>query len=276
LVNQLRRKSLKTIAGATAGVTAAALSPLSFAGMKSMSGQAAISIPHVDTVFGRTLFIQNLSDETVKLESLSPGRFATPSGQFDLNSLLVDGGLEIQPATTQAHNIAQDGRVHNWAVWDTLDSASSSLVTKGQVRPVNIFVHDQSLAAAPKQIPSSGVTLTHYSNFQGRTVLLRNTTDRRLSLYKLSPQKIVTPDGDIDLEAMLESGALSIPANTTQALSISDTGKVERHASWTHLGAGIPVESVNTDIQSVTVTGKYDGMREISATSVHLATVTVS
>lgn len=156
LVNQFKRKSLKTIASAAAGMTAVGLSPISLAAGQSFEGEAALSITHTETVFGHTVFIENLSDETIKLESLNPGRFSTASGEFDMNRLLQDRSLEIQPATTQAHNVSEDGRVHNWAVWNTIESTSNPLVTRGRVRPVNIYVYDPSLSAAPKKMIHSG------------------------------------------------------------------------------------------------------------------------
>ncbi len=150
MVNQLKRKSLKTIAGAAAGLTAAGMAPIAFAGSKLTSNGAAISITHVDTVFGRTLFIENKSDQVVVLESLVPGKLSTPSGQFNINDLLEDGGLEIQPATTQAHNISEDGRKHNWAVWDSIESTDSKFAPVGGIQSIDVFVHDHSLAAAPR------------------------------------------------------------------------------------------------------------------------------
>jgi len=156
LVNQYKRKSLKTITRAVAGMTAVSMSSILLASGQSTRGDAALSITHTETVFGRTIFIENLSDAAIKLESLSPGRISTASGEFDINSLIQDGALEIQPATTQAHNISEDGRVHNWAVWNTIESIPDSPVTQGRIRPVNVYVHDQSLAAAPKALVHSG------------------------------------------------------------------------------------------------------------------------
>jgi len=156
LVNQFKRKSLKTLAGAAAGMTAAGLSPIAFAGSKWTSEGAAVSVTHVDTVFGRTLFIENRSDEVVTLKSFKPGNLSTPTGQFDLNELLVDGDLEIQPATTQAHNISEDGRKHHWAVWDSIESNGRKVKLAGSESPIDVFVYDHSLAARPKAFQYQG------------------------------------------------------------------------------------------------------------------------
>jgi len=156
LVNHVKRKSLKTLATAAAGTAVLSNAPLSMAGSVLGSDSASLTITHVETVFGQTVFIENLSEESVKLESLYPSRFATASGEFDMQSLLGDGALEIQPATTQAHNISDDGRVHNWAVWNTLETSDKSMVTEGRVRPVNVLVHDQSRASAPRATVYNG------------------------------------------------------------------------------------------------------------------------
>ncbi len=156
MVNHVKRKSLKTIASAAAGVAAASQIPLTFADDVSNSDNAGLLISHIETVFGQTIFVENLSDETVRLESINPGYIPTSSGKLDVNCLLINGALEIQPATTQAHNISNDGRLHNWAVWKTIESTSQPLVTTGRVRPVNVHLHDQTLSGAPRRFVQTG------------------------------------------------------------------------------------------------------------------------
>ena len=149
MVNSVRRQSLKTIAGAMAGAAATAQSPFAFANRVTNRGNAGVSISHIETVFGQTVMIQNLSDKTTILESLSPGKITTVSGVFDMDVLLSQGPIEIEGATTKAINVASDGRIHNWAVWNTIESSSKPIVEDGRLRPIDIFVHHHSLAGPP-------------------------------------------------------------------------------------------------------------------------------
>ena len=161
MLNHNKRKTLKAISGVSAGLISFGLVPKTMAASQifnqnDIEGNPILSITHTETVFGRTFFIENMSDEAIKLETLVPGRITTSSGEFDINSLLVDGPMEIQPATTQAHSISTDGRIQNKATWKTLKSTSKVLVTKGRVRPVKISTHDQANLSAPKPSVHTG------------------------------------------------------------------------------------------------------------------------
>lgn len=157
MVNNVKRKSLKTIARAVTGATVASQAPLSLAAGITNQANAAISISHIETVFGQTVIIKNLSDKPALLKSLNPSRISTPSGEFDMNTLLSRGALKINGATTQAINISEDGRIHNWAFWDTLESTVDSIVDEGAVRPVDVLIHHHSLATAPNKLVQTGV-----------------------------------------------------------------------------------------------------------------------
>ena len=111
-----------------------------------------------------------------------------------------------------------------------------------------------------EQMPFSGITVKHYDNFQGHTVLLRNETDRPVTLYEVSPGYITTPSGEFNLNALLESGDLTIPANATQAVSISHDGNVSKYASWVHFDRGNVVAQTGINTQSVNVVGQYDSL----------------
>lgn len=155
MLNHDKRKTLKAISGVSAGLISLGLAPKILAASQilnqnSIEDNPALSITHTETVFGRTFFIQNISDQAIKLETVVPGRIATSSGEFDINTLLVNGPLEIQPGTTQAHSISADGRIQNKATWKTVESNSKVLATKGRVQPVKINVHDQAHLSAPK------------------------------------------------------------------------------------------------------------------------------
>ncbi|MBX2868864.1 MAG: hypothetical protein KTR18_09325 [Acidiferrobacterales bacterium] len=156
MVNSVRRQSLKTIVGAMAGAAATAQVPLTLAKDVTQLGNAGISISHVETVFGQTVMIQNLSDKLARLESLSPSKISTVSGEFDMDVLLSQGPIEIEGATTKAINVAADGRIHNWAIWNTLESSPAEVVENGSLRPVDIFVHHHSLAGPPLRHVQTG------------------------------------------------------------------------------------------------------------------------
>ncbi len=114
-----------------------------------------------------------------------------------------------------------------------------------------------SLAVACMKDPVASVSITHYENVYGHTLLIRNNTDKPIALEGFGPDAVPTPLGDLDLNAVTRDGPLSIKANGTQAVHLSLDGSVHRYANWTHLQrpafTGRPVSG----FQSVSYTGRF-------------------
>lgn len=126
---------------------------------------------------------------------------------------------------------------------------------------------------SPTDVPSAGLSITHYDNFHGHTVLLRNTTDRALSLQNIYPGRVKTPSGDLDLQKLVARGELTIPANTTQAISISDQGDVHRYARWTHINGDVTAYDPSKASQFVNVNGRYGAGLPSISTALHIAAI---
>lgn len=106
---------------------------------------------------------------------------------------------------------------------------------------------------------SSGVSIKHYDNFEGHTVLFQNETDRAITLRRFPAGIVNTPKGSFDLNSAIQEQGFTIPANATQAVSITSTGKAHRYAQWTSLGQAIPVAQTGGRMQKVRVVGQYAG-----------------
>ena len=120
---------------------------------------------------------------------------------------------------------------------------------------------------------NAGLSITHYDNFNGHTVLIRNTSDRRLSLQNIYPSKVSTPTGKLDLQKIVAQGDLSIPANTTQAVSVSDQGVVHQYARWTHIDGEISAFAPHTGSQFVSVNGRYGAGLPTITPRTHIASI---
>ena len=150
LVNTIKRKSLKTIAGLGLGAVAAGTTPFAFATKRSKQLNSGINISHVKTVFGQTVFVENTTEKNVRMHSISPGYIDTDESRFDLNNLMTDGPLEINKGTTLAINVSEDGRIHNWATWDTLESPSKLEISSDSEYSVNVYAYAHSLKGSRK------------------------------------------------------------------------------------------------------------------------------
>ena len=119
----------------------------------------------------------------------------------------------------------------------------------------------------------TGLSITHYDNFNGHTVLIRNTTDRALSLQNIYPSRVNTPTGKLDLQKIVAQGNLSIPANTTQAVSVSDQGVVHQYARWTHINGKVNAFTSDSGTQFISVNGRYGAGLPAITPRVHIASV---
>jgi len=127
-----------------------------------------------------------------------------------------------------------------------------------------------------KNSPFSGITITHYDNFQGHTVLLRNSTDRAVTLRNFSPGAVTTPAGEFNLNVLIDSGELTVPANSTQAVSITREGKAARYALWKHIENAEVESPGEAGSQYVSVVGQYESLNLINASRIHSAKVVIT
>jgi len=122
-------------------------------------------------------------------------------------------------------------------------------------------------------IQSAGLSITHYDNFNGHTVLIRNTTDTALSLQNIYPSRVKTPTGDLDLQKLFARGELTIPGNSTQAISIADHGDTHCYARWTHLNAELSSFDSSNAAQFVNVNGRYGAGLPTISKGLHIAAI---
>ena len=103
----------------------------------------------------------------------------------------------------------------------------------------------------------SGLSINHYQNQSGHTLLLKNETNADLVITKFNSPIVRTPFEDIDLRRILDQGNLRIPANTTQAINLHESGGVDRYASWKHItDPELSIAKVSSGGE-VSVTGHY-------------------
>ena len=118
----------------------------------------------------------------------------------------------------------------------------------------------------------SGLSITHYDNFEGHTVLLRNSTDSAIQINEFSPGYVKTPTGGFDLNVLLNTGNFTVPAHSTQAVSITRNNLVKRNAFWKHINQNAVKGSVEK-MQSVKVVGQYHALNEVQVPRSYLADV---
>ena len=118
----------------------------------------------------------------------------------------------------------------------------------------------------------SGLTITHYDNFEGHTVLLRNSTDSAIQINEFSPGYVKTPTGGFDLNVLVKIGNFTVPAHSTQAVSITRNNLVKRNAFWKHINQSAVKASVE-EVQSVKVIGQYHALNEVQVPRSYLADV---
>ena len=152
-----------------------------------------------------------------------------------------------------------------------VSGAAASVVSTGGVMAASA----RAVATKPLagEVPDSGLSITHYDNFNGHTVLIRNKTDQALSLQNIYPSKIQTPTGVLDLQRAVAQGNLNIPANTTQAISISDQGVVHQYSRWTHLDKPIAASGSQNNSQFVNVNGQYGAGLPTISSGLHIASI---
>ena len=122
-------------------------------------------------------------------------------------------------------------------------------------------IHIPKLTASPditKSLSSteaeSPVTISHYGSVNGRNLLIKNNSDRQITLSKIQPSRINTPSGSIDLNVLLENKPLSIPSNSTQAVRIGSNGDVQMYARWKHSEAPTIMASNTRPVNNIKVT----------------------
>lgn len=114
-----------------------------------------------------------------------------------------------------------------------------------------------SLAAACRNDPVATVSITHYENVYGHTLLIRNHTATPIALEGFGPGAVPTPLGELDLNSVTRDGPLKIKANGTQAVHLSLDGSVHQYASWTHLESPAAGNQPLSGFQSVSYTGRF-------------------
>ncbi len=124
--------------------------------------------------------------------------------------------------------------------------------------------------------PLSGITVTHYDNFYGHTVLLKNETKRAVTLGQFASSHVATPAGGFDLNRLFASGELIIPANSTQAFSITHKGKAERHALWTNTNRSSEFAKLGSGTHSASVIGQRGSMSRVRASRTYVATMNIA
>jgi len=122
---------------------------------------------------------------------------------------------------------------------------------------------------------SSGVSIKHYDNFEGHTVLFRNETDTAITLKQFPEGTVNTPTGSFNLNSAIQEQGFTIPANATHAVSITSQGKVHRYANWTSLAQANTAERKGEVVQKVRVVGQYAGthgrMSNVYVANMHVA-----
>ncbi len=127
----------------------------------------------------------------------------------------------------------------------------------------------------PGEAPFSGITVKHYTNFEGHTLLFQNETGSAITLQRFYEGEVKTPTGNFDLNAVFRDRELIIPANATQAVSISRDGTVNRYALWTSSSQPASTMPLIDRTQEVNVVGQYQQHRfddsQIYMANIHLA-----
>ncbi len=135
------------------------------------------------------------------------------------------------------------------------------------------FSGDTPANLAVDSMPDSGLSLTHYANFNGHTLLIRNSSERAIALRNVYPNVVATPAGEVDLRDLLREGELSIDANTTQAVSITKDRVVTKYARWQHVRTDGLVNAPFDRYQSIKVTGRYNIANDTKSTRLHIARI---
>ncbi|MBX2868865.1 MAG: hypothetical protein KTR18_09330 [Acidiferrobacterales bacterium] len=109
--------------------------------------------------------------------------------------------------------------------------------------------------------PFSGMTVKHYSNFEGHTLLFQNETSSPIALQGFQDAEVNTPTGRFNLNAVMKDQAFVVPANATQAVSLGSDGTVHRYALWTSTSEPESTMALIDRTQKVKVIGQYRELR---------------
>ncbi|MEM7196632.1 MAG: hypothetical protein AAF402_17015 [Pseudomonadota bacterium] len=136
-INHQKRKSLKTLAVAVAAATTLT-APVMATALIGSDFDPELSITVVDTVFGQTVILENLTETDIRLDSL-------PSLLSSSRKAITDKKMLLSAGKTFAINLDADGNVISRSAWHTLNQARRKNVSSPRLVRASIHVYPKNL-----------------------------------------------------------------------------------------------------------------------------------